>query len=77
MSGQTHTQVLLATHQPYTRLVSGNGGQTFSVFGYTWELEDGKEQWKEHDLGSDFSIDAAREVAAEWREQFVGVYPID
>lgn len=77
MGGKTTAQRVAATNQPYTRSFSDNGGQTYQVFGYTPERTEKGIEWQEHDLGSDFSLDASREVAADWKQARVNVYPTD
>lgn len=59
----------------------------FSIIGHTYEdLPTGKDDeegnplyelgWQEHDLGLEPTLDAAHQVAQDWRESLRGVYEV-
>ena len=66
--------------QPYTRTAAV--GSELKVFGYTPEHrlnadEEMELVWEEHDLGTHATHEIAKNIAADWRELLVGLYPIE
>lgn len=80
MSKTTSYQRFRRIEQPYTAIRPE--GNVFHVFGYTPEHRlNGKEEmeliWDEHDLGQVATPKIARQAAADWRLDLVGLYPIN